>query len=62
MPVSTGTITGGDMGGSVRAIWWCSYCKDEYYEPRGEHYWGPVVEGDQSKRCVCGRKLRRLKS
>lgn len=62
MPISTGIITGGDSGGSVRAIWWCGYDRMDFYEPRGERYWAPVVGGDQTHYCLCGRKLRRLSS
>lgn len=53
---------GGDMGGPVRTFWWCSWCREEYWEPRGVQYQMPVVHGEQSKRCVCGRKLHRISS
>lgn len=48
-------------GPPIRAIWGCGYCKEyEYFEPRGPRYWAPVVLGEQSTRCDCGRKLRRV--
>jgi hypothetical protein len=55
-------------GSPIRDTWWCSYCKEEFDEPKGAHYFAPVVYGIdarygvQSKRCHCGRKLRRLTS
>lgn len=53
----------------TRDLWWCYRCQITYVEDMGPESYGPVVHGIssdgspvQSKRCACGRKLRRLTS
>lgn len=47
-------------GEPIRAYWWCTRCKDDYFERKGADSWAPNVGGEQSTRCPeCGNKLRR---